>query len=66
MANAHAITHDPSVYAEPDRFNPDRYIPTSEGGAGEPLPVSQFGFGRRYILLRLPSQRSAQSCLQTR
>lgn len=47
IANAHAITHDPSVYAEPDQFNPDPYIPTSEGEAGEPLPVGYFGFGRR-------------------
>jgi cytochrome P450 len=47
MANAHAITRDPSVYSKPDKFNPDRYIPTSEGGLGEPLPVGHFGFGRR-------------------
>ena len=50
MANAHAITHDLSVYSEPDRFNPDRYIPASEGGLGEPLPVGHFGFGRRLDL----------------
>lgn len=48
MANAYAITHDVSVYAEPDMFNPDRYLPIAEGGAGEPLPVGHFGFGRRY------------------
>lgn len=48
MANAYAITHDASVYAEPDKFNPDRYLPVAEGGAGEPLPVGHFGFGRRY------------------
>jgi hypothetical protein len=48
MANAYAITHDALVYAEPDTFNPDRYIPADEGGAGEPLPVGHFGFGRRY------------------
>jgi len=47
MANAHAITRDPSVYSKPDKFNPDRYIPTSEGGLGEPFPVGHFGFGRR-------------------
>ncbi|KAE9379474.1 cytochrome P450, partial [Stipitochalara longipes BDJ] len=47
MANAHAITHDPSIYSEPNKFNPDRYILASEGGLGEPLPVGHFGFGRR-------------------
>lgn len=46
-ANARAMTHDARTYQEPDEFNPDRYIPTSEGGRGEPFPVGQFGFGRR-------------------
>ncbi|CAK7221587.1 hypothetical protein SBRCBS47491_004577 [Sporothrix bragantina] len=40
-ANARAITHDPNVYANPDAFEPERYA------RGEPLPVGQFGFGRR-------------------
>ncbi|CAK7565429.1 MAG: hypothetical protein SEPTF4163_003346 [Sporothrix epigloea] len=40
-ANARAITHDASVYAHPDAFEPERYA------RGEPLPVGQFGFGRR-------------------
>lgn len=47
IANAYAINRDDSVYANPDVFNPDRYIPVSENGAGEPFPVAQFGFGRR-------------------
>lgn len=46
-ANARAMTHDSKMYFDPDVFNPDRYIPQSEGGAGEPFPVGQFGFGRR-------------------
>jgi cytochrome P450 len=46
-ANARAMTHDDRVYSSPDKFNPDRYIPKSEGGLGEPLPKGQFGFGRR-------------------
>lgn len=46
-ANARAMTHDSQTYSDPDDFNPDRYIPQSEGGAGEPFPVGQFGFGRR-------------------
>lgn len=46
-ANARAMTHDARTYHEPEEFNPDRYVPTSEGGRGEPFPVGQFGFGRR-------------------
>lgn len=51
-ANARAMTHDENVYSSPDDFNPDRFIPCSEGGAGEPFPVGQFGFGR-YVTLSL-------------
>jgi len=47
IANAYAILHDASIYADQQEFNPDRYISASEGGAGEPLPVGHFGFGRR-------------------
>lgn len=42
-ANAHAIAHDERVYRDPHKFNPDRYE------AGEPFPVGNFGFGRRYV-----------------
>jgi cytochrome P450 len=56
MANAYAITHDESVYKDPDTFNPDRYLSVDEGGAGEPLPVGHFGFGRRSIFLSRPSR----------
>ncbi|KAH9832690.1 Cytochrome-P450 monooxygenase [Teratosphaeria destructans] len=45
-ANARAMTHDERTYHNPDQFCPDRFAPTSEGGAGEPFPVGQFGFGR--------------------
>ncbi|KAF2792015.1 cytochrome P450 [Melanomma pulvis-pyrius CBS 109.77] len=46
-ANARAMTHDERIYSNPDDFDPDRYIPHSEGGRGEPFPKGQFGFGRR-------------------
>lgn len=46
-ANARAMTHDERTYLYPDEFDPDRYIPLSQGGRGEPFPVGQFGFGRR-------------------
>lgn len=47
IANAWAMGHDPDVYRDPFIFNPNRYLPTSEGGNGEPVPVGHFGFGRR-------------------
>ncbi|KAF1348093.1 cytochrome P450 [Delphinella strobiligena] len=51
-ANARAMTHDERTYRHPDKFNPDRFIPKSQGGAGEPFPVGQFGFGRRVCVGR--------------
>jgi len=56
VANAYAIQHDPAVYNNPDAFNPDRYIPLSEGGEGAPGPIGHFGFGRRIC----PGQHLAQ------
>ncbi|KAK6068944.1 cytochrome P450 1A2 [Seiridium cupressi] len=41
FANATAITTDPSTYAEPFKFDPERY------NRGEPYPSGNFGFGRR-------------------
>ncbi|KAH8599763.1 cytochrome P450 [Bisporella sp. PMI_857] len=46
FANAWAMGHDPQVHKDPFKFNP-RYLPVTEGGLGEPLPVGHFGFGRR-------------------
>lgn len=46
-ANARAMCYDEKTFSNPESFNPDRYVPRSEGGAGEPFPVGQFGFGRR-------------------
>ncbi|KAF4975815.1 hypothetical protein FZEAL_7434 [Fusarium zealandicum] len=46
-ANAHAIAHDERIYRAPHNFNPDRYEPLVNGGAGEPFPTGNFGFGRR-------------------
>ena len=47
IANAWAMLHDPDVYKDPFKFNPDRFLPVSEGGNDEPIPIGQFGFGRR-------------------
>ena len=46
--NIWAMHHDESIYADPFRFHPERYLSKEEGGLGEPLPVGNFGFGRRY------------------
>ncbi|KII95683.1 hypothetical protein PLICRDRAFT_48632 [Plicaturopsis crispa FD-325 SS-3] len=51
-ANARAMCHDENTYKNPEVFNPDRYRPVAEGGNGEPLPVGQFGFGRRICVGR--------------
>lgn len=48
-ANAHAMGHDERIYHAPYDFNPERYEPLVNGGAGEPFPVGNFGFGRRYV-----------------
>ncbi|PHH86202.1 hypothetical protein CDD83_10589 [Cordyceps sp. RAO-2017] len=50
FANARAMTHDESVYTDPDDFNPDRYMPIEDGGLGEPFPIGQFGYGRRVCI----------------
>jgi cytochrome P450 len=47
IANAWAMLHDSDIYKDPFTFNPDRYLPLSEGGADEPIPAGHFGFGRR-------------------
>ncbi|KAF9002118.1 cytochrome P450 [Cyathus striatus] len=46
IPNAYAILRDESIYADPDSFNPSRYLPKPEGNA-EPYPIGHFGFGRR-------------------
>jgi cytochrome P450 len=46
------MTHDDRIYTNPDDFDPDRFIPISEGGPGEPYPQGQFGFGRRVCVGR--------------
>jgi cytochrome P450 len=46
-ANAWAMSRDERYYSDPEDFKPERYIPVSDGGKGEPLPDGPFGFGRR-------------------
>ncbi|KAF4588313.1 hypothetical protein EYR38_010280 [Pleurotus pulmonarius] len=42
-----SMSLDDSVYTNPSEFNPSRFLPTTEGGKGEPLFEPAFGFGRR-------------------
>ncbi|KAI0481300.1 putative cytochrome P450 oxidoreductase [Xylariaceae sp. FL0804] len=46
-ANAWAMSRDERHYSDPEDFVPERYLPASEGGRGEPFPEGAFGFGRR-------------------
>ncbi|KAJ6466213.1 cytochrome P450 [Mycena sanguinolenta] len=46
IANIWAMTHDGSIYHEPDRFNPDRFF-TADGKLNEDDTILTFGFGQR-------------------
>ncbi|GJE96523.1 hypothetical protein PsYK624_127200 [Phanerochaete sordida] len=48
MANAWAILHDDSIYMDPNKFKPGRYL-NADGSLNEsvPYPMEAFGYGRR-------------------
>ncbi|KAK7438570.1 hypothetical protein VKT23_017905 [Stygiomarasmius scandens] len=49
LANIWKMTHNPSVYHDPDTFKPERFIPSAENNytpEADPRDLS-FGFGRR-------------------
>lgn len=54
-----AMTHDESVYKNPDSFDPDRYA------RGEPLPIGQWGFGRRKLDLKESVRKYAELICDT-
>lgn len=42
------IMHDEAVYSDPLTFKPERFLPASAGGLGEPdCAPAVFGYGRR-------------------
>ncbi|ORX96547.1 cytochrome P450 [Clohesyomyces aquaticus] len=63
--NTYAMSRDPSVYKDPESFNPDRYTPKEEGGDGEPFLVGPFGFGRRICVGRHLAQASVWIIMAT-
>ncbi|KAF8637703.1 hypothetical protein AX16_010778 [Volvariella volvacea WC 439] len=46
MGNAWAMTHDETIYPEPDRFMPERFLDAS-GNLNNDDRILSFGFGRR-------------------
>ncbi|KAK0727740.1 cytochrome P450 [Lasiosphaeria miniovina] len=63
--NIWAMHHDESVYADPFRFWPERYLPKEAGGNGEPFPIGNFGFGRRICIGRDLAENSLLILLAT-
>ncbi|KAH9970837.1 cytochrome P450 [Lactifluus volemus] len=47
IPNAWKMLHDPAVYADPDHFYPDRFIPRDDKIAERNPRSCLFGFGRR-------------------
>ena len=67
IGNVWAILHDPSLFPNPEAFEPAHFISTDNGGTypigacikGEPpFPEAAFGFGRRICLGRLLAKKS--------
>jgi cytochrome P450 len=47
MVNMWAITHDPSIWSDPNTFNPDRFLSSDIDIRGNDLRLAPFGAGRR-------------------
>ncbi|KAJ7061698.1 cytochrome P450 [Mycena amicta] len=47
FANIKGMTLDGKIYANPERFMPERYLPSASDAEPEPFFLGKFGFGRR-------------------
>ncbi|KAJ7225444.1 cytochrome P450 [Mycena pura] len=47
LPNVWAILHDPEMYPDPLKFNPERFAPENRANGLNQLPDPAFGFGRR-------------------
>ncbi|XP_002977657.2 cytochrome P450 78A4 [Selaginella moellendorffii] len=47
MVNMWSITHDPSIWSEPEKFNPERFLEQDIDVKGTDLRLAPFGAGRR-------------------
>ncbi|KAK4464756.1 cytochrome P450 1A2 [Cladorrhinum samala] len=56
--NVWAMNRDEKVYRKPELFWPERFESRDKGGWGEPLPVGNFGFGRRICIGRNLAENS--------
>ncbi|KAK0629570.1 putative O-methylsterigmatocystin oxidoreductase [Bombardia bombarda] len=63
--NVWAMLHDERVYSDPFEFRPERFLSVKDGGRGEPLPVGNFGFGRRICIGRNLAENSLLIFLAT-
>ncbi|KIP07466.1 hypothetical protein PHLGIDRAFT_13173 [Phlebiopsis gigantea 11061_1 CR5-6] len=60
VANIWGIMHNETIYSEPFAFKPERFLPVTAGGLGEPDCVpTVFGYGRRIC----PGMHLAESAL---
>jgi len=63
--NTYAMSRDESIYKNPKLFNPDRFLPASQGGDEEPFLEGPFGFGRRICVGRHLGQASVWILVST-
>lgn len=63
LVNAKAINMDPTTYLNPEKFEPERFMSTKDGGREEPPPLGNFGFGRRKCPGRELALQGVRICL---